>query len=139
MRPVVCLDHDGVLHAHSGYDGPCPEVDLSAIGACHRRGCAVVITSCSELGLIARELRSAGYAVQVATRREPWHAVQWQGRPDGKTVLVTPFKVWADAYLDDKGYRFAYGDEIGPVLAGLCGEPVPRCASYSRPPPRSPA
>jgi hypothetical protein len=112
---TIAFDFDGVLSEGAGYHWPLTGLDLSLIHQAHERGYAVVIMTCNDVRLVAAELNRNGISVLADTRMRylEWH--------NPSVVLVTGRKVCADAYVDDRAIRYAYGEDPANVWTELAG------------------
>lgn len=115
---TIALDFDGVLSKRAGYHWPLTGLNLDLIHQAHARGYAVAIMTCNTVELVAAELER--YDVSCY----PDYRMRFQAWHDPQVVLVTGRKVCADAYVDDRAIRFAYGDDPANVWDVLDGVQV---------------
>ncbi len=119
-RTVIAFDWDGTLTNESitpvGTDDPDRVIELAPLKMALDAGHIAVVMTCNEPGYVADILRDHG--IHAVT--DPWLQVAaWDGGADGKTVLVTNRKVLADLYVDDRAFRYRFGDDPASIFAGL--------------------
>lgn len=115
-RHLVGLDFDGVIHRYSkGWCGGAiyDPIDLTGIKIMHHADLAVAIFTCRDTQTVATILENHGYKV-VQDKGD--HTLFWDGGEDGRTILVTNFKISAIAYIDDRAVNHKFGDSWGQTI-----------------------
>ena len=116
MRENVAFDFDGVVHENPEWAPKFSAIDIEGLELFQNAGYAVSIMTCNDVDRVAAALRRFGFDTYEDHRMRLW---QWNGGRTGLTVLVTNRKVSAAMYLDDRGFRFRFGDDWQEALAEL--------------------
>lgn len=115
-RMLVGLDFDGVIHRYrKGWNGGAiyDTIDVTGIRFLHHADLAVAIFTCRDTQTVATVLEEHG----IRTHQDVGdNTLFWDGGEDGRTVLITNFKISAIAYIDDRAINHKFGDSWGQTM-----------------------